>query len=218
MVRLTRRTRRDDLGLGPQRASALDGRTQTVWREFKAGITGRKGEALVVHRLSELGLPAMHDIILPLDGVPTQIDHLVRCADAIAVIETKAWSGKIDGSADGPEWFQTLDGGRHWNAVINPLRQNQRHVAAVAAVLTEHGLSRLPLVGHVVMAGPAALASDVVSLVLQPDTLPRLLAPSGPAPVQQAALTMAWRLLRQEASQGEMLRKLHSRIMASRTP
>src|SRR5258707_1222132 len=97
---------RDDTTTGsrPKRTTFASEATWRKFGEFKAGVTGHKGEGAVARVLSALGVPVLHDVLLPdLLGL-TQLDHLVRAPDAILVIETKTYGGHITGSLDGAEW------------------------------------------------------------------------------------------------------------------
>jgi hypothetical protein len=112
--------------------------SEATWEKFgafKAGIIGRKGESAVARVLSALGVPALHDVLLPdLLGV-TQLDHLARAPDAILVIETKTYGGYITGLLDSAEWVQHLVAGEIRYAFQNPVHQNYRHCRAVEAAL-----------------------------------------------------------------------------------
>jgi hypothetical protein len=63
-------------------------------RRVKAEMKGRKGEAAV---LARAGFPALHDVIVRDGWGLTQVDHLVRLPDGIAVLETKAHAGMVTG-------------------------------------------------------------------------------------------------------------------------
>ena len=95
---------------------------------------GARGEALVARRLRE-GLPAgylvLNDVYLPLaDGTTTQIDHVVVSQFGIFVVETKTYAGWIFGDERSAQWTQTIY--RKKSRFQNPLRQNYRHICALA--------------------------------------------------------------------------------------
>lgn len=95
---------------------------------------GIRGERLVASRLKN-GLPQeyiiLNDIYLPLpDGTTTQIDHVVVGATGIFVIETKAYSGWIFGDEKSAQWTQSIY--RKKSRFQNPLRQNYKHICALA--------------------------------------------------------------------------------------
>jgi hypothetical protein len=136
----------------PKRTTFVSEATWQTFGEFKAGIIGRKGERAVARVLSALGVPALHDALLPdLLGV-TQLDHLVRAPDAILVIETKTYGGHITGTLDSAGWVQHLDGGETRHAFQNPVHQNFRHCRAVEPALA--GLD-VVVAGLIVSAGSA---------------------------------------------------------------
>jgi len=104
---------------------------------FVAPFKGKTGELRV--RYSSLsGLPQetyhkFHDVLLKtLDGT-TQIDHLLISRFGIFVIETKNWSGWIYGNDNDLQWTQVIYGKKYKQ--VNPIRQNYKHVRAVAATL-----------------------------------------------------------------------------------
>jgi hypothetical protein len=93
-----------------KRTTYVDERAWAAFGEFKAGIIGRKGESAVARALRDLGVAALHDVLLAdLMGL-TQVDHVARARDAIVVIETKTYGGHITGAVDRPEWVQHLAG------------------------------------------------------------------------------------------------------------
>lgn len=95
---------------------------------------GDWGERIVARRLRD-GLPGEYlvrsNIYLPLpDGTTTQIDHIVISQFGIFVVETKTYSGWIFGDEKSPQWTQSLPGKK--SKFQNPLRQNYRHICALA--------------------------------------------------------------------------------------
>ena len=96
---------------------------------------GRMGECLVAARLRK-GLPEgeyeiLNNIYLPIDdGATTQIDHVVVSRFGVFVVETKNYSGWIFADASSSVWTQTIYQVK--NTFQNPIRQNYRHVCAIA--------------------------------------------------------------------------------------
>jgi hypothetical protein len=151
-------------------------------REFKAELLGRKGEAAAARRIAELGLPALHDVVVTDERGATQIDHIVRTPWGIAVLETKRFSGLVTGTASAARWRQVVGGeslvvrsrGRRWrrprrietqevvNWFQNPLRQNYRHVMAVTRIVDD---VKVPVRGYVVSAGSAAFVGELARVV-----------------------------------------------------
>ena len=76
----------------------------------------------------------LSDLIVPVGGVTSQVDHVVVSRYGIFVIETKNMSGWIFGSGDQKTWTQVFKGGKK-QSFQNPLHQNYGHVKAVQAAL-----------------------------------------------------------------------------------
>ena len=98
---------------------------------------GARGERLVhnvlTSVLNEQEYRVLTDVILPVAGGTTQIDHLVLSRFGIFVIETKNMSGWIFGDAYQQKWTQVQK--RSKRRFQNPLRQNYAHVKAVQDIL-----------------------------------------------------------------------------------
>lgn len=95
---------------------------------------GKRGEWLVATRL-KMGLAdeyiILNDIYLPLpDGTTTQIDHIVVSQYGVFVVETKTYSGWIFGDEKSKDWTQSIY--RKKSRFQNPMRQNYRHICALA--------------------------------------------------------------------------------------
>ena len=104
-------------------------------------IRGKIGEAFVARRLRALPeeiYKVLHNIILPtVDGITTQIDHIVVSRFGIFVIETKNYGGWIFGDEKQAQWTQCCGRGRNAkkSRFQNPLRQNWRHICTLADLL-----------------------------------------------------------------------------------
>lgn len=98
---------------------------------------GARGERLVHNALTsvlnEQDYRVLTDLILPVAGGTTQIDHLVLSRFGIFVIETKNMSGWIFGGANQQKWTQVQKLSKR--RFQNPLRQNYAHVKAVQEIL-----------------------------------------------------------------------------------
>ena len=95
---------------------------------------GARGERIVAERLRS-GLPTeyrlLNNVYLPLpDGTTTQIDQIVVSQYGVFVVETKTYSGWIFGDETSAQWTQTIY--RKKSRFQNPLRQNYRHICALA--------------------------------------------------------------------------------------
>jgi len=174
-------------------------------RRVKAELKGRKGEAAVAEVLARAGLPALHDVTVRDDWGLTQVDHLVRLPDGIAVLETKAFGGMVTGHVWDRRWVQDFRGGRVRTAFQNPVLQNHRHVRAVrrmaGAGVAVHGL--------VVSAGAARFCGDLERAVVRLDGLPARLREGPMIACDVRRLDAAWRLLTVAAGRSAELRAAH---------
>ncbi len=100
---------------------------------------GARGERWVndamLAGLDQIDYRVLSDVILPLRGSTTQIDHVVLSRFGIFVIETKNMSGWIFGSPDQKMWTQVLKGGKK-RRFQNPIFQNFAHIKAVQGALS----------------------------------------------------------------------------------
>ena len=121
---------------------------------------GRRGEKLVAERLRK-GLPdeylMLHDVYLPLpDGTTAQIDHIIVSQYGIFVVETKNYSGWIFGSEGDREWTQSFPNKK--SRFKNPIRQNYRHICALAESL---GIDKSYFHGVVAFTGNCTFKTDM---------------------------------------------------------
>jgi hypothetical protein len=196
-----------------KRTTFVDERTWAAFSEFKAGITGRKGEGAVARELARLGLQALHDAMLVDARSVTQVDHLVRGPDAIIVIETKTYAGSITGVPEGRKWLQHLADGETRHSFQNPLRQNHRHCRAVAGVLV--GLD-VPIAGYIVSAGSATFADNLKLLVVPIDRISEVFLEEPRRRTNPAQLDRAWSRLVDAASVSEAQREEHREALRQR--
>lgn len=101
---------------------------------FSPKQRGIRGERAVAARL-RAKLPeayiVLNDLYLPLpDGTTTQIDHVVVSQYGIFVVETKTYSGWIFGDEKSAKWSQSIY--RKKSSFQNPIRQNYKHICALA--------------------------------------------------------------------------------------
>ena len=130
---------------------------------------GARGERLVARRLRD-GLPdeylLLNDVYLPLpDGTTTQIDHIVVSQYGVFVVETKCYKGWIFGNSESRVWTQSLYAGRRgWckctekHTFQNPIRQNYRHICALADNL---GIDKSYFHGVVAFTGDCEFKSEM---------------------------------------------------------
>ena len=147
----------------PRRTTHANERDWEAFGELKAGVIGLKGERKVAAAIARLDVPALHDVILPVEHGLTQIDHIARGSDRLLVIETKTYRGHITGHPAGKEWVQHLSDGTTSHSLRNPVWQNRRHCRAVEGVLAGLGV---PVSGYVVSAGLATFADELAGLVV----------------------------------------------------
>ena len=105
------------------------------------------------------------------DGSTTQIDHVVVSRNGIFVIEMKNYNGWIYGDERSNTWTQTFS---KWNKYKfqNPLRQNYRHVMALAT-LTEIPVELFNPV--VVFSGFSKFKTNMPANVCRPNDAPKYL-------------------------------------------
>lgn len=101
--------------------------------------------------------PRLHDVILPDDNGTTQIDHVLVSKYGIFVIETKNYEGWIFGDENSPKWMQMFPNGKKF-PFQNPIRQNYRHIMAIAAYL---GIPKSKIHGLVMFMGGATLKTPM---------------------------------------------------------
>jgi hypothetical protein len=119
-----------------------------------AWFKGIAGEAIVNlvtrFRLNRRDYHLIRDVTLQDGNGTTQIDHLIVSRYGVFVVETKNMKGWIYGGEHEPRWTQKIY--RHTHTFQNPLRQNQKHVKTLAALL---GLDTGKLFSVVVFTGDA---------------------------------------------------------------
>jgi hypothetical protein len=74
-----------------------------------------------------------NNILVSVDEVSTQIDHVIVSKYGIFAVETKDKTGWIFGDEYKPEWTQVIFGKKYH--FPNPLRQNYRHTRCLAELL-----------------------------------------------------------------------------------
>jgi len=105
----------------------------SAFKLYKPVISGWIGERRVrgvLNRLDSNKFICFHDVLLPIKGETTQIDHLVFSGNKCFVIETKAHGGWIFGLKDDEVWTQSFNK-KSKKKFQNPIRQNYKHLLAV---------------------------------------------------------------------------------------
>ncbi|MDT8375399.1 MAG: nuclease-related domain-containing protein [Mariprofundaceae bacterium] len=138
-----------------------------AFKLYRPIITGWFGERKVRNILDGLDpkkYRCFHDVLLPIDGETTQIDHILFAGDRCFVIETKAHDGWIFGSTHDKTWTQMLN--KHSKFRFqNPIRQNYKHTLAV-----RNFVEGLTVTGIVVFTR-GTFKSDRIDAVLYPKEL-----------------------------------------------
>jgi len=126
-------------------------------KEERRVQSGLKGEADVTRRLAE-ALDNSHyilnDFVVPVGRQTAQIDHLVISPKALFVIETKNWSGHIEGDENETTWTRTRRPGEPPDTVSNPIRQLRRQIDMLRNKLEKSGIDWPDIVGMVVFTSP----------------------------------------------------------------
>ncbi len=176
---------------------------------FRPALIGWGGEKAVRQALARLGLPALHDVVLADTLGHAQIDHLVRTAQGIMVIETKAFAGWITGTLYGAQWVQHLAGSRIRHGFQNPVRQNHRHCKAVEVAIG--GLAvQVQVHSLVVSAGRARYCEALEAVPMPVAALGRLVGNTPwVARVDTGEMAAAWTRLEALARRTPELRRLH---------
>lgn len=131
-------------------------------------VRGKYGEWFVTC-IMRLFLPKedyiiLNDVYLPMnDGMTTQIDHIIVSRYGIFAVETKNYSGWIFADAKAKVWTQTVY--RKKNTFQNPLRQNYRHICAIAENL---GIESKYIKGMIVFVGGAEFKTGIPEGVVYP--------------------------------------------------
>src|SRR5208283_5216339 len=105
--------------------AAEDGAAQL--RDMRAVAVGALGEALVRAELEVLGWPMLRNVILGAPSHRVEIDQLARAPGGVIVLETKTYSGHVDGDPGSEFWILSLRDGRSF-VVPNAVRQNVAHI------------------------------------------------------------------------------------------
>lgn len=124
-------------------ATVARGALKAVWRQgFRAKTKGYLGERKVrrvLKGLSRRGGRSKNDILVPGARGTSQIDHLLITRHGLFVIETKNYSGFIQGSERENMWRQYFpDGKGAPRDFYNPILQNKGHICALRALFPEY--------------------------------------------------------------------------------
>lgn len=135
-----------------------------TWKyETEAETLGKIGEKNVSIMLNFLpkDYHIFNDIYLEVNGITTQIDHLIISNYGIFVIETKNYSGWIYGGDSSEYWTQNMYGKKY--KFYNPIKQNLAHVNVLESTLKIQKYKFIPIV---VFAGDAELKINSKNIVI----------------------------------------------------
>jgi hypothetical protein len=109
--------------LNPKEISAID----------KGNIAESKVNLLLNKYNKNRGAFLFHDFIIGEDQKSSQIDHLVATVNAIYVIETKNYTGEIQGDTREATWYRVTQNSenrktKHIIEFVNPFVQNDLHI------------------------------------------------------------------------------------------
>lgn len=100
------------------------------------GIIGEKTVTLILNFLDKSDYKVIHNVVLQIGGVTTQIDHVVISSFGIFVIETKNYKGWITGYEKSEYWTQVIY--KYRSKFYNPIFQNAGHITALKSYLKEY--------------------------------------------------------------------------------
>lgn len=105
-------------------------------REVKDINLGEEEVKKVLSKIS--GYKLLNDIMIRKENGTSQIDHILIGKKGIFIIETKDYSGVINGEEYSKYWTQTIN--KRKNHFYNPIRQNYGHVKSVEKLIKEKGI------------------------------------------------------------------------------
>lgn len=102
-------------------------------KESQQEIAGEEGEQVVASRCEEIckeyeGGLFNSFCFCDSRGYSSEIDHIVITLGGIFIIETKNWSGIIEGNPSDETWLQTKPNVDQQKEVKNPILQNEKHI------------------------------------------------------------------------------------------
>jgi hypothetical protein len=188
-------------------------KSRSWMNELRARVIGSLGEALVRAELEDLDWPTLRNVVLVASGATVEIDHLACAPGAIVVLETKTYSGEVDGNPTSECWRLRLRDGRCFK-LPNALRQNAAHVLAVRRAVNDDAVR---VRGYVVNAGAGRFAPTLAATVVPLRQVGRRLAED--LAIQGRGterLLAAWSRLVASAAEGERYRSAHAARISRR--
>lgn len=99
------------------------------------GFFGEKSVSLILSKLDKLKYMVINNIMLQMENITTQIDHVVVSNYGIFVIETKNYNGWIIGNEYDDYWKQIIY--KRKEKLHNPIKQNYGHIQALKEILKD---------------------------------------------------------------------------------
>lgn len=116
---------------------------RTSLRKCK-GIEGEVTVGSILKKLDKDKYSVINNVMLRGKYGTSQIDHVVVSIYGIFVIETKNYSGTINGKENSDKWVQSLNGKKF--EFQNPIKQNNSHVMVLSHLLNLDANLFIPIV------------------------------------------------------------------------
>ena len=142
---------------------------------------GRAGELKVSDKLEKFlddNCFIINDVDLAFGKQKSQIDHIVVAPNGIFIIETKNWSGHLEGNETDERWTQTKErDGKTLNIKLkSPIVQNARHIETVKLILDNNKINWEDIFSVIVISSrnttfnidsntPVVYADELVELI-----------------------------------------------------
>lgn len=176
-------------------------------------LKGKRGETEVRKILDSTGYESLHDVYVRDGDHVYQIDHIVRTAGTILVVETKNWHGTLLSGKDDRNWSY-VHGGMEKTLVGNPIRQVQGHAIALSRFLG----SRVEVDYIVAFTSHSEFVRGMPEGTLKISGLPSYIRHLDEGLPSTLDVEEAWEKLKLLSSSGEQveLRKIHAEQRADR--
>lgn len=99
------------------------------------GKDGEHAVAKLLGRTIEGERYVLNDLLFMSQGQSVQVDHVLIDKSGILVVETKNYSGTIEGNESQIKWIQHFGYDTIHNEFYNPIRQNNSHIYHISQVL-----------------------------------------------------------------------------------
>ena len=129
------------------------------------GFLGERAVKNILKKFHKSGGASLNDLLIPSTSTETdQVDHVLVTRHGIFVVETKNYSGFIEGSEKDPRWRQTIPGRNPISyEKYNPLMQNQPHIDSLRELIKGHGY--IPYYNIVAFSDDCKILSPIPNVV-----------------------------------------------------